>query len=591
MRPALLVVVMDFLVSSLLLFVSGPGDAESAGRIRSVAPLSQPAAEFAPAAMADMEQQWREQYRRQFQDMQALAQRSQLQEQSALLENERRQRRELEALRLQLERSREEEQRAARTLAEQVRAAEQKSAELIEDKTELEQKQSDLLAEQEQARAALQALAEERAALARQAVDLRDRLRLQAGAINAQHQTIASQQQVIDEALSDLNRMQVRLESKTDVLTGQHDRMQAMLRDMQQLVELLPGELQGQAREMAMEQQRLDRTVAELADALGAVRDELDLAGAERAAVQMEALAALQHGLQQEFRELLESGVDSGLQGELELVQQRQAELQSGISGLAGQLEEMQVRQAGPFSRLRDAYLVVQSGLASSREYEATGPHEEVYQNRVHVPLLEVNDGFWLVLHGRDMGLGWVAGLPFVQSGQWQALIGDQPLWCSDEGGAALLFGEPAVVRINVGELSEDFFASGRIRPMRLAGREQIIQRGTRDIFMVKRHADGAAFAVSVTPDQGHPSYLKVRRALRPWANFVARRIWSNPGNQAEPGDFLVTAEGEMVGVMVDDLRCWVLDEEDFGPAANPLPLTDLPTLWRMLAPLRRTFQ
>ena len=68
MRPALLVIIMDFLVSSLLLFISGPGSREEGLPRRSAArgpTAAETAPELAPAAILDMEQQWSREYQQQ----------------------------------------------------------------------------------------------------------------------------------------------------------------------------------------------------------------------------------------------------------------------------------------------------------------------------------------------------------------------------------------------------------------------------------------------------------------------------------------------------------------------------------------------
>src|SRR5450759_437957 len=54
MRPAILIIIMDFLVSSLLLFITGPDtwQVPAGAGARAAAP------DFAPAAIADMEALW-----------------------------------------------------------------------------------------------------------------------------------------------------------------------------------------------------------------------------------------------------------------------------------------------------------------------------------------------------------------------------------------------------------------------------------------------------------------------------------------------------------------------------------------------------
>ncbi len=615
MRPALLVVIMDFLVSSLLLFVSGPGEGWS-GRQRPAGgepPASAP--EFSPAALQEMERLWQAQYQEQFREMRLLDQQSQLaraadaqrrlQELHAGLE------RQLADRAAQLE---QEQQRRAAAEAERLRlaaehqrqqAALQESAQRLQD---LDRQREALLQEQERMQAQIAAAAGERTAaqaearnlqalkteLDHQVAGLRGRLQAQAETIGAQHRTIASQQEVIDQSLQDVARIQTRLETKTDLLSGKQDQMQALLRDFQAMAEGLPEAVRAPARDLALEQQRLNELVRQLSDAVAdAGARHLDAEARTLADSRLETLAAMQQNLQDELRKLFEQGMQPGLQQELQAVQQQQAALQSGITGLAGRLEEMETRQAGPFANLRDACLPVSASLtAAYGNVDDPSAHTEVFENTVYAPLLNANGAVWLVVHGRDLGLKWAASAPALHGVLWNAQTrGGTAVWRADSGRAALLETEPALVRLEcAGATAAEGRLSG-IRPMPIIGYAELAQRGARDVFLVKRQADGAAFAVDAAPDQATPAYLKIRRALRPWANFVARRLWLDPRSQAEPGDFIVTAEGAMVGVMVDEQRCRVLDAADFGTAARPLPLADIESLRQMLAPLRKHFR
>ncbi len=617
MRPALLVVIMDFLVSSLLLFVSGPGAGWSARHRPGAGEPPAAAPEFSPAALQEMERQWQAQYQEEFRAMQLLDQQSQiaraeagnrrlqefqaglekqLADRAAQLEMEQQRRAAAEAERRRLAGEHQLQQAALQESAQRLEQLNRQREALLAEQARMQEQIAATAAERAAARQEARALEETKNGLENQVAGLRGRLQAQAETIGAQHRTIASQQEVIDQSLQDVARMQARLETKTDQLSGKQDQVQALLRDFQAMAEGLPEAVRAPARDLALEQQRLNELVRQLADAVAetGARD-LDAEARSLADAKLEKLASLQQTLQEELRKLLEQGMQPGLQQELQAVQQQQAELQSGITGLAGRLEEMETRQAGPFANLRDACLPVSSSLtAAYGNGNDPASQTEVFANTVYAPLIQVNGAAWLVLHGRDLGMKWVASAPALHGVNWSAKTRDgTAVWRTETGRAALLETEPALVRMECPAPGAPD-AGGRIsgiRPMPLIGRAEMAKRGARDVFLVKRHADGAAFAVDAAPDQASPVYLKVQRALRPWANFVARRLWLDPRSQAEPGDFIVTAEGEMVGVMIDEQRCRVLDAADFGPAARPLPLADIESLRQLLAPLRRHFR
>lgn len=615
MRPALLVVIMDFLVSSLLLFVSGPGDGWSARQRPAGGEPPAAAPEFSTAALQEMERQWQAQYQEQFREMRLLDQQSQLAraadaqrrlqalqtglerqlaDRAAQLEQEQQRRAAAEAERLRLAAEHQNQQASLQEAAQRLQDLDRQRAALLQEQARMQAQIADTAGERAAAQAEARNLQNLKAELENQVAGLRGRLQAQAETIGAQHRTIASQQEVIDQSLQDVTRMQSRLETKTDQLSGKQDQMQALLRDFQAMAEGLPEAVRAPARDLALEQQRLNELVRRLSDTVAeAGARNLDEAARTLADSRLETLAAMQQNLQEDLRKLLEQGMQPGLQQELQAVQQQQAALQSGISGLAGRLEEMETRQAGPFANLRDACLPVSSSLtAAYGNVDDPAAHTEVFENTVYAPLLTANGAVWLVLHGRDLGLKWAAAAPALHGVHWNAQTrGGAAVWRAANGRAALLENEPALVRL---ECASATAADGRafgIRPMSIIGRAELAQRGARDVFLVKRQADGAAFAVDAAPDQATPAYLKIRRALRPWANFVARRLWLDPRSQAEPGDFIVTSEGAMVGVMVDEQRCRVLDTADFSPAARPLPLADIEALRQMLAPLRKHFR
>ncbi len=617
MRPALLVVIMDFLVSSLLLFVSGPGAGWSARQAPPAAELPAAAPEFSPAALVEMERQWQAQYQEQFREMQMLDQQArlaraaddksqllrlqsglekQLAERAAQLETEKQKRAAIESERQHLTAEQQRQQASLQESARRLQEMDRQKAELLATQTRLEQQNAEIAASRAAAQAEARNLQELKGELENQLSGLRGRLQSQAETIGAQHRTIASQQEVIDQSLQDVSRIQARLENKTDQLSGKQDQMQALLQDFHAMAEGLPEAVRAPARDLALEQQRLNTLVQQLSAAVAdAAARDLGPDDRRLADDKLVTLAAMQQNLQTDLRKLLEQGMQPGLQQELQTVQQQQAELQSGIIGLAGRLEEMETRQAGPFASLRDACLPVTTVLtAVYGDVDEPAAHTEVFNNLVYAPLLSVNGALWLVLHGRDLGLKWVATAPVLHGVGWTAQTrAGAVVWRAASDRAALLQNEPALVRLEratPAAAAADGLVFG-IRPMSLIGHAELAKRGARDVFLVKRHADGAAFAVDAAPDQASHAYLKVRRALRPWASFVARRLWLDPKSQAEPGDFIVTAEGAMVGVMVDEQRCRVLDAADFGPAAQALPLADLDAMRRILEPLRKNFR
>ena len=61
-----------------------------------------------------------------------------------------------------------------------------------------------------------------------------------------------------------------------------------------------------------------------------------------------------------------------------------------------------------------------------------------------------------------------------------------------------------------------------------------------------------------------------VKRPLRGVAAW-----FENPANRADVGDYVVTANGKLVGIMVTREKCFVLSKENVANCAVTLPLAD----------------
>ena len=106
---------------------------------------------------------------------------------------------------------------------------------------------------------------------------------------------------------------------------------------------------------------------------------------------------------------------------------------------------------------------------------------------------------------------------------------------------ACALRADPHVVAV---ELSG---AVPGLSTMELAGPEAVLQTDQRKLQVFKSTATGLSFEADTSPDLADPRYLVVKRPLRGVASW-----FENPAYRADTGDYVVTSDGKLVGIMVE---------------------------------------
>ncbi len=596
MRPSLLVIIMDFLVSSLLLFVSGPGAREEGLPRRSAArgPASAATApEFAPTAILDMEQQWSREYQQQLAETKISSQAETL----SLMELRGR---ELTAARAQLETQvaqqgadlerkqqhlaqltstvgalRTERERQDAALA----ATRQQAATLAEEKHALATAREALASAKAETERKLQETEARKQDLLAQATQLRLNLAEQAAVIHRQTQTLASQQQTIREDLRHLTTTQTRIEGKADALQRGQAEMQNALAQFQLFAAGLPKEWKSTAQQIAGDQARLMSAVTNLTAMVHTQNPAQTAPEQQLVRDRIKELTDLNRDLTRQLTVLATNGFDGGAFGaELRAVRQQQVQLQAGIGGLASRLGEMETRQIGPFGKFRDARLGVRAALTAAKVggLDAPGPAPSSFKSTTYAPLIYSGDRFWLVLHAGDLGVTWRDLADDLDRLVFEALIPGvttpQPL----HGPARPLGSEARLVLLDLRQEAAIMGALGgapRVKATALLGRAGLEKRGARDLYIFKRTGEGLGFAVELAPDLTKPGYLTLRSTYNRFINFLTTQFVSAAAQRPEAGDYVVTAEGAVVGVMVDDQRAYVLGDADFAAGARAISL------------------
>lgn len=616
MRPALLVIIMDFLVSSLLLYVSGPGNLSRtvSGRTQHVPLEPLPVAKFSPAAITALETQWQREYNEQIKDVKLLTQQKQI---DSSLETNRalsEQKSGLESRITDLRAELVQRQAVASNMAQNIGELKERQivteAELKRIRTEteslarekdkiaagkadLEQTVKNLAEVKSQTEQKLKEADLKQNELAGQAEKLQVRILAQAETISKQNETIANQQQTIGGDLKNVAQIQARIETKTDALQQGQEQMQSTLDDFRVLVDRLPQELRANVQKIADDQKRIESAVADLARAAGEVKpanaDDRKLINEK-----LEDLAKLQQELQDNVKVMLAAQTNANMAQNIQAMRSHQEAMREQIGELVFKFDKLEIAQTGPYNRFKDSRLALSVTMTTSKRAgkDAVNDSREKFSNLIYIPLFIADNKVYAASHVADLGFDWNKLGKDLKEVAWTISLNDRhPALTTVQGPALVYPGDPRIITLNCSRdmgVGPSLAKLSQVKPVLLAGIAALEKRGTRDIYVFKRTAEESGFAVDISSDQEHPGYLTIRRSLRPWVNFLAKHFLLNSSSRPEAGDYVVTVEGTLVGVMVDETRCCILSEEQMLRSSKQISLLDLTGFVRDIIQLRK---
>jgi hypothetical protein len=129
---------------------------------------------------------------------------------------------------------------------------------------------------------------------------------------------------------------------------------------------------------------------------------------------------------------------------------------------------------------------------------------------------------------------------------------------------ACALKADPRVVTLELGGNMPG------LTTMELAGPDALFPNGDPKMHVFKSTAAGLSFEVDASPDLSDARYLVLKRPLRGVATW-----FENPAYRAEAGDYVVTPDGKLVGIMVNRERCFVLSKDNVAACSLSIPLAD----------------
>ena len=561
MKPSILVVMLDFLVCSLLLFVIGTGGKET----RSATTAPQPPAvheAFAPAAIQAQQEEWNREY-----------------EQQAMMTQLNTQTTENEQLRSRLE----AKEQTVRQLSANVQ-------QLTTEKTQVEQQKQRVEESLTGVAAQLNRVSEERKRLAEQGQATKEQLEktqsqfanLQGQQMKLQQeqaelrnrakqldQTVASQQSTINSLTEGVLAGQARLESQFNDFANGQQQMASTLQQLDTFARTLPATIQTGMAGVHQDQQGLMNNLAALAENVKGLQAGLNAGENGELMDAVTAVARGQQGLREQLDTLIRAGQTNGIARSLGVIQAGQDALRQQTAKLSDQIESIKARGPGPFLALKSARLEMQIAITKRDADNFTTR----FKGAAYPPVVKVNGKLYLIAHYQSLGFAW--GAPGnVTELQYTVSRRGEPAWSTPvTAPACVLRADPRVVAMELDQLPAGMAA------LELADPAAVFQSDQRKLHIFKSTLTGLSFEADATPDLADSRYVVVKRPLRGVASW-----FENPSYRPDAGDYMVTADGKLVGIMISREKCFVLSRETLGGCALSVPLTDFGQFQRVVA-------
>ncbi len=364
----------------------------------------------------------------------------------------------------------------------------------------------------------------------------------------------------------------------TDVAKGQQQ-MGSTLAQLDEFARTLPATIQQNVSGVHDEQQAMQQNLAAMAQSVKGLQAELN--GDEKTGLgqAMEEIAKSQQDLQSRLDALMKSGQTDQIAQSLNAIEAGQDALRQQTAKLGTQIESIKARGPGPYKAVKGARLNLQVALAKSDPNERSLISH--FRSAAYPPVVTANGRSFVIATDHTMGFDWWA----LRNGEGEITqlnytlnrAGDTPWSGALTGPACVLHADPQVAAI---EMTQP--APG-VSTMELAGPEDIVQNDQHRLFVFKSTAAGLSFEIDTAPDLADNRYLVVKRPLRGVAAW-----FENPAYRPDVGDYVVTSDGKLVGIMVTRERCLLLDKDNLTNCALAIPLTDAVQFQRAIVRLHR---
>ena len=572
MKTSVLIVMLDFLVCSLLMFVIGTGGQQTQFATSSSSKARVHEA-FSTASMQAQQEEWNRDY-----------------EQQALLTK-------LNTFTTENEQLRGRLTETTATLAEReanLKAVSEEKARVEQAKAQTEQALSSVETQLARASAEKQKLQQEGEAAKESVAKLQTEMNglqsqqsklQQEKAQLEQHaqqlgQTVTSQQATISTLSQEVRASQVRVESQlTDVAKGQQE-MTSTLAQLDTFAHTLPGTIQKSVAGVHDDQQVMQDSLAAMANDVKGLQAGLN--GDEKGSLMraVNDVAKGQQDLQSRLDTLIKGGSNDQINQSLSAIQTGQEALRRQTAKLGDQIESIKARGPGPYKAVKGARLELQVAITTRDAGESRAFNSYHFTKTAYPPVVNVDGHSYIIANSQTLGFAWWAlgdGGEITQLKYTADKAGDTPSSTALTAPACALGANPQVVAIEITRPVPG------LTTLELAGPDAPLQTDQRKLHIFKSTAAGLSFEVDMSPDLTDPHYLVVQRALRGVAAW-----FENPAVRGDIGDYVVTSDGKLVGIMVSRDKCFILSKDTLQNCALTIPLSDSRQFQQAVTKFRR---
>jgi hypothetical protein len=329
--------------------------------------------------------------------------------------------------------------------------------------------------------------------------------------------------------------------------------------------------LQQSVAEVRKEQEAASQNAAAMAEEMKSLQAGLNTEERARLMQAVTDVAKGQQDLQSRLDTLIKSGNGDQIGQSLNTIEAGQESLRQQTAKLGEQIESIKTRGPGPFKAVKGARLALTVSLARRDVNENTITR---FKSAAYPPVVNVDGHSYIIASHQTLGFAWwgLTGGEITEAKYSVSRTGETPWSAPLVLPACALRADPHVVAL---ELS----GPEGLATMELAGPEAVLQTDQRKLNIFKSTAAGLSFEVDTSPDLADPRYTVVRRTLRGPATW-----FENPAYRADTGDYMVTPDGKLVGIMVSRDRCFILNKESILDCAATIPLADRQAFQRAAA-------
>src|SRR5580704_15690075 len=394
MKPSILIVMLDFLVCSLLMFVIGTGGTQT-----QFATSTPPAVheEFSPEAIQAQQEEWNRNYEQESLRAQLTTTtteneqlRGQLSQTSATLAQREANLKALTEETARVEQARTQTEQALSTVASQLARA-------TAEQTKLQQEGDAAKESLAKVQTELTGLQSEQSKLQTEKTQIEQHAQ-QLG------QTVASQQATITTLSEEVRASQNRVEAQMGDVACEQQEMGSTLGKLDEFAHTLPETIQKNVAGVHDEQQAMQQNVAALAEDVKGLQAGLS---ADEKARLMQAVADVGKGqqeLQSRLDTLIKNGQNDQIGQSLSTIETNQEALREQTAKLGDQIESIKAHGPGPYKAVRGARMMLAVAIGKRDTPEAPTSR---FKSTAYPPLVNVDGHSFVVANYQTFGFGW----------------------------------------------------------------------------------------------------------------------------------------------------------------------------------------